>query len=61
MLPEGPPLLGGTPLANLYLNIGHGSTGWAMACGSGQIVADLLVGRLPAIDLDGLTLQRYRT
>jgi D-amino-acid dehydrogenase len=61
MLPDGPPLLGRTPLANLYLNIGHGSTGWAMACGSGQIVADLLAGRSPAIDVDGLTLERYRT
>jgi D-amino-acid dehydrogenase len=61
MMPEGPPLLGRTPLANLYLNIGHGSTGWAMACGSGRIVADLLAGRSPAIDLDGLTLERYRT
>jgi D-amino-acid dehydrogenase len=32
-----------------------------MACGSGRIVADLLAGRSPAIDLDGLTLERYRT
>jgi D-amino-acid dehydrogenase len=59
MLPDGPPLLGATPLANLHLNIGHGSTGWAMACGSGQVVADLIAGRTPAIDLDGLTLARY--
>ncbi|MCA3219482.1 MAG: D-amino acid dehydrogenase [Burkholderiales bacterium] len=59
MLPDGPPLLGATPLSNLYLNIGHGSTGWAMACGSGQVLADVVTGRAPAIGLDGLTLARY--
>jgi D-amino-acid dehydrogenase len=59
MLPDGPPVLGGTPLSNLYLNLGHGSTGWAMACGSARIVADLVAGRTPEIDLEGLTLHRY--
>ena len=59
MLPDGPPLLGGTPIPNLYLNVGHGSSGWAMACGSGRIVADVIAGRTPDIDLDGLTLDRY--
>jgi D-amino-acid dehydrogenase len=59
MLPDGPPLLGATPLSNLYVNIGHGSTGWAMACGSGQVLADVITERAPAIDLDGLTLARY--
>lgn len=61
MLPDGAPLLGATPLANLYLNLGHGSTGWAMACGSARVVADLLAGRAPDIDLDGLSLRRYDT
>lgn len=59
MLPDGPPLLGATPLSNLYLNVGHGSTGWAMACGSAQVLADVISGHAPAIDLDGLTLARY--
>ncbi len=59
MLPDGPPLLGATPLPNLDLNLGHGSTGWAMACGSGQALADVITGRTPAIDLEGLTLARY--
>jgi len=59
MLPDGPPLLGRTPLANLYLNTGHGSSGWVMAVGSGRVVADLIAGRQPDIDLDGLTLARY--
>ncbi len=59
MLPDGPPLLGRTPLANLYLDVGHGSSGWVMAVGSGRIVADVIAGRAPAIDTDGLTLGRY--
>jgi D-amino-acid dehydrogenase len=59
MLPDGPPVLGPTPLANLYLSTGHGSSGWAMACGSGRLVADLISGRAPEIDLDGLTVDRY--
>lgn len=61
MLPDGPPILGGTAYPNLFLNVGHGSTGWAMACGSARIVADLIAGRAPQIDLDGLTLDRYAT
>ena len=60
MLPDGPPVLGSTPIQGLHLNLGHGSCGWAMACGSARVLADLLAGREPAIDLDGLTLQRYR-
>jgi D-amino-acid dehydrogenase len=59
MLPDGAPLLGATPLPRIYLNVGHGSTGWAMSCGSAQVVADIVTGRQPAIDLDGLTLDRY--
>ncbi len=60
MLPDGAPLLGPTPVSGLFLNLGHGSTGWAMACGSGRVVADVVTGREPEIALDGLTLQRYR-
>ena len=59
MLPDGPPLLGATPVRNLYLNIGHGSSGWAMAAGAGKVVADIVSGRAPDIDMDGLTLARY--
>ena len=59
MLPDGPPVLGATPVANLYLNLGHGSTGWAMACGSARVVADIVAGATPQIDLEGLTLDRF--
>ncbi len=59
MLPDGPPLLGTTPVRGLLLNTGHGSSGWAMACGSARVVADIAAGRAPEIDLEGLTLARY--
>lgn len=59
MTPDGPPLLGPTPCSNLLLDVGHGSQGWTQACGSGRVLADLISGRQPEIDLDGLTLSRY--
>jgi D-amino-acid dehydrogenase len=59
MTPDGPPILGRTKLENLFLNTGHGSLGWTMACGAGRIVADLVLGRQPEHDLDGLTLARF--
>jgi len=59
LTPDGPPILGRTPVENLYLNTGHGSHGWTMACGSGHVVADLITGRPPAIGTTGLTLDRF--
>jgi D-amino-acid dehydrogenase len=61
MLPDGPPVLGASRIANLYLNTGHGSTGWAMACGSGKVVTDVIRGATPEIDLEGLTIDRYES
>jgi D-amino-acid dehydrogenase len=58
MTPDGPALLGATPVGGLFINMGHGSTGWAMACGAGKVVADLVAGLRPEIDLDGLTIER---
>lgn len=59
MLPDGAPLLGATPLRGIFLNLAHGSSGWAMAAGSGKILADLVSGQRPDIDMEGLTLARY--
>ncbi|MBM2767995.1 D-amino acid dehydrogenase [Burkholderia anthina] len=59
MTPDGPPLLGASGIDGLWLNVGHGSTGWAMSMGSGKVLADLVTGRAPEIDLSGLTLARY--
>jgi D-amino-acid dehydrogenase len=60
MTPDGAPLLGPSGIHGLWINLGHGSTGWAMSLGSGRVVADLITQREPEIDLDGLTLERYR-
>lgn len=57
--PDGPPVIGPTRYANLFLNTGHGTLGWTMACGSGRVVADIISGRAPDIDLAGLTIDRY--
>ena len=59
MTPDGPPIIGPTPYRNLYVNAGHGTLGWTMACGSGRVLADLVSGKEPAIDLTGLTLERF--
>ena len=59
MTPDGPPVLGPSRYRNLWLNTGHGTLGWTMACGSGQVMADLISGRRPAIDLEALTIERY--
>ncbi|HYC43640.1 MAG TPA: D-amino acid dehydrogenase [Noviherbaspirillum sp.] len=59
MLPDGPPLIGATPVRNVFVNIGHGSNGWTMAAGAGKVLADIVSGYSPDIDMDGLTLSRY--
>ncbi|WP_411753843.1 D-amino acid dehydrogenase [Serratia sp. (in: enterobacteria)] len=60
MTPDGTPIVGRTSLKNLYLNTGHGTLGWTMACGSGQLLADLISGATPAIASDDLAVARYR-
>ena len=59
MTPDGTPLVGATPLQGLYLNTGHGTLGWTMACGSAQLLADVISGRQPAIRTEGLDMSRY--
>ena len=59
MTPDGPPVLGASPYRNLFLNTGHGALGWTLACGSARVMADLLDGRAPEIDLDGMGLFRF--
>lgn len=59
MTPDGTPVVGPTRYANLFLNTGHGTLGWTMACGSGRLLADLVTGRAPEIAHDDLALSRY--
>ena len=59
MTPDGTPIVGGTPMPNLWLATGHGTLGWTMAAGTARVMADLIGGRAPAIDMSGLTMARY--
>ena len=56
MTPENTPILGKSRHRNLFFNTGHGHMGWTMACGTASVVADIMVGRTPAIDITGMTL-----
>ena len=63
MTPDGTPIIGRASSMpqheNLWLNTGHGTLGWTMACGSGQVLADLIANRQPAIKTDDLSMNRY--
>ncbi|WP_372526198.1 FAD-dependent oxidoreductase [Piscinibacter sp.] len=60
MLPDGPPVLGKSGIDGVWLNLGHGSSGWALACGSARVLADLMAGHPPSIDIEGLGIERLR-
>ncbi len=59
MTPDGTPIIGKTRYPNLTLSTGHGTLGWTMATGTGRVVADLLSGKTPDIDVDDLGVARY--
>ena len=59
MTPDGTPIVGASPLRNLFLNTGHGTLGWTMSCGSASVIADLVSGKVPAIHADDLAVFRY--
>jgi D-amino-acid dehydrogenase len=61
MTPDGTPIVGASGIDQLWLNTGHGTLGWTMACGSGELLADLMLGRPAAIRSDDLGLRRYRS
>jgi len=58
MTPDGAPLIGASPYAKLYLNVGHGSNGWTTACGSSRLIADKIAGATTEIVSDDLIPQR---
>ena len=59
MTPDGTPVIGKTPYDNLFLNTGHGTLGWTMACGSGRLIADLVSERPTDIEAADLSIARY--
>ncbi|MEO5771018.1 MAG: FAD-dependent oxidoreductase [Burkholderiaceae bacterium] len=61
MLPDGPPAIGACGVPGVWLNTGHGSSGWALACGSAQLVAEALAGRPPSMDTERFSPLRWRS
>jgi len=59
MTPDGTPIIGKTPYPNLFTNTGHGTLGWTMACGSGQLLADIMTHGQGSIETRGLNVFRY--
>lgn len=59
MTPDGTPVVGRTPVSNLFMNTGHGTLGWTMAAGSGRVLADVMSGRATQIDSSDLGFDRY--
>ena len=59
MTPDSTPIIGATGYKNLFLNTGHGTLGWTMACGSGKLISDLVMNHKPDISTDGLSILRY--
>ena len=57
--PDGTPIIGPTRYRNLFLNTGHGTLGWTMACGSARLLADLLAKKKPQISTEGVAISRY--
>lgn len=57
--PDGTPIIGPTRYRNLFLNTGHGTLGWTMACGSARLLADLLAKKKPQISTEGMAISRY--
>ena len=58
-LADGLPLLGPSGRAGIWLNLGHGNQGWALACACARAVADAMIGNRPAMDLKGLSIERF--
>jgi D-amino-acid dehydrogenase len=56
---DGVPIIGRTPISNLFVNVGHGPLGWTMAAGSGELLADLLSNERCKIDPVPFALQRF--
>jgi D-amino-acid dehydrogenase len=59
MTPDGTPILGPTGYPELFLNTGHGTLGWTMSLGSARYITDIICGQTPAIETEGLSLDRY--
>ncbi len=60
MLPDGPPIVGPSGAKGIWLNLGHGASGWALSNGSARVLADLIQNRAPGVDISRLHIGRFR-
>ena len=60
MLPDGAPAIGPSGTPGVWLNLGHGASGWALACGSARLLADQLAQRTPALPSESWAPQRWQ-
>ncbi|OYW14341.1 MAG: hypothetical protein B7X02_00245 [Rhodospirillales bacterium 12-54-5] len=56
--PDGPPIIGKTPIRNLFINSGHGTLGWTQGAGSARLLADIVNGKPTEIPTSGLEIER---
>ncbi len=59
LLPDGAPVVGASGVPGLWLNTGHGASGWALACGCARALADLIAQRVPEVSLQGLEMRGF--
>jgi D-amino-acid dehydrogenase len=59
MLPDGPPVLGASGVPSIWLNLGHGSSGWALSCGSARVLADMIAKRATDVDVSSMSIERF--
>jgi D-amino-acid dehydrogenase len=59
VVPDGRPVLGATPVRNLFVDTGHGQLGWTLSCGSARAVAAVMDGKAPEIDLRDFAFDRF--
>ena len=55
--PDGAPIIGATPVPNLWLNVGQGALGFSFSCGSASVLAGIMTGQLAPFALAGLGLR----
>jgi D-amino-acid dehydrogenase len=60
MTPDGSPVIGRlAPFQNLFINSGHGTLGWTLGAGSATLLADLICGGLPQLDVSPFSITRF--
>lgn len=59
MTPDSVPIIGKTPIKNLFTNTGHGTLGWTMSQGSARLISDIINEKITDISTEGLSISRY--